>query len=47
MRTRSDVAAQEARIDPMRQFTIEPLFGSDGWELAGYNIAFTNFWDGD
>ena len=26
----------------MHQFTIEPLFGSQGWELAGYNIAFTN-----
>ncbi len=26
----------------MHQFTIEPLFGSANWELAGYNIAFTN-----
>ncbi|MEE1876186.1 F0F1 ATP synthase subunit A [Altererythrobacter litoralis] len=26
----------------MKQFAIEPLFGSGGWELAGYNIAFTN-----
>ena len=26
----------------MHQFTIEPLFGSQGWELAGFNIAFTN-----
>lgn len=26
----------------MQQFTIEPLFGSANWELAGYNIAFTN-----
>jgi F-type H+-transporting ATPase subunit a len=26
----------------MHQFTIEPLFGSAGWELAGFNIAFTN-----
>ncbi|WP_086436908.1 F0F1 ATP synthase subunit A [Altererythrobacter xiamenensis] len=26
----------------MHQFTIEPLFGSEGWELAGFNIAFTN-----
>lgn len=34
--------AAEAKIDPMHQFTIEPLFGSAGWELAGYNIAFTN-----
>jgi len=26
----------------MHQFTIEPMFGSENWELAGYNIAFTN-----
>ncbi|MBX7534074.1 F0F1 ATP synthase subunit A [Qipengyuania flava] len=26
----------------MYQFTIQPLGGSEGWELAGYNIAFTN-----
>src|SRR5690606_35228886 len=26
----------------MHQFTIEPMFGSQGWELAGYNISFTN-----
>ena len=26
----------------MHQFTIEPLFGTDHWSLAGYNIAFTN-----
>ncbi|MEE4155361.1 MAG: F0F1 ATP synthase subunit A [Erythrobacter sp.] len=25
----------------MKQFQIEPLFGS-GWEVAGFNIAFTN-----
>jgi F-type H+-transporting ATPase subunit a len=34
--------AAEAKVDPMHQFTIEPLFGSEGWQLAGYNIAFTN-----
>jgi F-type H+-transporting ATPase subunit a len=39
--TRSQVAA-EAKVDPMHQFTIEPMFGSQNWELAGYNIAFTN-----
>lgn len=38
---RRQVAA-EAKVDPMHQFTIEPMFGSAGWELAGYNIAFTN-----
>ncbi|WP_126172891.1 F0F1 ATP synthase subunit A [Altericroceibacterium xinjiangense] len=26
----------------MHQFTIEPLFGSNNWEIAGFNIAFTN-----
>ena len=26
----------------MRQFMIEPLGGTAGWEVAGYNIAFTN-----
>lgn len=26
----------------MRQFTIEPLAGTANWEIAGYNIAFTN-----
>lgn len=34
--------AAEGKVDPMHQFTIEPMFGSAGWELAGYNIAFTN-----
>jgi F-type H+-transporting ATPase subunit a len=34
--------AAEAKVDPMHQFTIEPMFGSEAWELAGYNIAFTN-----
>ena len=37
-----DVAAEQAKVDPMYQFTIEPLAGSGGWEIAGYNIAFTN-----
>ena len=36
------MAAEQAKVDPMYQFTIEPLGGSGGWELAGYNIAFTN-----
>ena len=36
------MAAEEGKVDPMKQFAIEPLFGSGGWELAGYNIAFTN-----
>lgn len=34
--------ATEAKVDPMYQFTIEPLAGTNGWEIAGYNIAFTN-----
>jgi F-type H+-transporting ATPase subunit a len=34
------------KIDPMHQFKIEPLFGTDHWQIAGHNIAFTNssFW---
>lgn len=35
------MAAEEGKVDPMKQFQIEPLFGSD-WAIAGYNIAFTN-----
>jgi F-type H+-transporting ATPase subunit a len=34
--------AESGKIDPMHQFTIEPLFGTDQWALGGYNIAFTN-----
>jgi F-type H+-transporting ATPase subunit a len=30
------------KIDPMHQFTIEPMFGTDHWQIAGHNIAFTN-----
>ena len=26
----------------MHQFTVEPMFGSASWEIAGFNIAFTN-----
>lgn len=36
------MAAEEAKVDPMYQFTIQALGGSENWELAGYNIAFTN-----
>lgn len=35
------MAAQEGKVDPMKQFQIEPLFGSN-WDIAGFNIAFTN-----
>lgn len=36
------MAAEEGKVDPMKQFTIEPILGSD-WQLAdGINIAFTN-----
>lgn len=35
-------AAEAGKVDPMKQFTIEPILGSD-WQLAdGINIAFTN-----
>jgi len=36
------VAAEQGKVDPMHQFTIEPIFGTDHWSIAGYNIAFTN-----
>nr|WP_269142167.1 F0F1 ATP synthase subunit A [Sphingomonas sp. IC-11] len=26
----------------MHQFLVEPLFGTQDWQIAGYNIAFTN-----
>jgi len=34
--------AQSGKIDPMHQFAIEPMFGTDHWAIGGYNIAFTN-----
>ena len=34
--------AEAGKIDPMHQFTIEPMFGTDHWAIGGYNIAFTN-----
>ncbi len=36
------MAAEQGKVDPMHQFTVEPLFGTQNWELAGYNIMFTN-----
>ncbi len=36
------MAAEEGKVDPMHQFSIHPMFGTDHWEIAGYNIAFTN-----
>ncbi len=36
------MAGEQAKVDPMHQFTIEPMFGTENLELAGYNIAFTN-----
>lgn len=34
--------AEQGKVDPMHQFMIEPLFGTDHLTLGGYNIAFTN-----
>ena len=34
--------AEAGKVDPMHQFKIEPMFGTDHWELAGYSIPFTN-----
>jgi len=39
---RGRYVAAEGKVDPMHQFTIEPLFGTDGWQIAGYQIPFTN-----
>ena len=36
------MAGTGGKIDPMHQFTIEPLFGTDHLALGGFNIAFTN-----
>ena len=36
------MAAEEGKVDPMKQFAIEPMLGSQNWEIAGFNIAFTN-----
>ena len=37
------MAAEEGKVDPMKQFQIEPLFGSENWiDIAGFDIAFTN-----
>jgi len=36
------VAADAGKVDPMHQFTIEPLFGTENWQIAGFHIPFTN-----
>ena len=36
------MAAESGNVDPMHQFTIEPLFGTDGWQIAGFHVPFTN-----
>ncbi len=36
------MAAEQGKVDPMQQFAIEPIAGTEGLEIAGYNIAFTN-----
>lgn len=38
----SGVAAEQGKVDPMHQFLIEPMFGTGHWEIAGFNLAFTN-----
>ncbi|WP_394728072.1 F0F1 ATP synthase subunit A [Altererythrobacter sp. GH1-8] len=35
------MAAEAGKVDPMKQFLIEPLVGSE-WYVGGLNIAFTN-----
>ena len=36
------MAAEQAKVDPMHQFSIEPILGTDHWAIAGYAIPFTN-----
>lgn len=36
------MAAEEGKVDPMAQFQIEPMFGLQDLEIAGFDIAFTN-----
>ena len=36
------MAAESGKIDPMHQFLVEPMFGTEEWAIAGYNVAFTN-----
>ena len=36
------MAGEEGKVDPMHQFTVEPILGSENWEIAGVNIMFTN-----
>ncbi|RGP40374.1 ATP synthase subunit [Altererythrobacter insulae] len=36
------MAAEEGKVDPMKQFAIEPMFGTGDFTVAGYNLAFTN-----
>jgi F-type H+-transporting ATPase subunit a len=36
------VAAEQGKVDPMKQFQIEPILGSENWAIQGFNIAFTN-----
>ena len=33
------MAAEQGKVDPMHQFTIEPLVR---WDVAGYDLSFTN-----
>ena len=36
------MAAEAGKVDPMKQFQVEPLFGTEIWEISSFNIAFTN-----
>jgi F0F1-type ATP synthase membrane subunit a len=42
LKLRDYSVAEQGKIDPMHQFTIEPMFGTDHWQIAGYHIPFTN-----
>ena len=36
------MAAEGGKVDPMKQFQLEPILGSENWAIQGFNIAFTN-----
>ncbi len=36
------MAAEEGKVDPMHQFTIEPVGSWAHWEIAGVDVTFTN-----
>ena len=36
------MAAEQGKVDPMHQFEIYPMFGTESWQIAGFSVPFTN-----